>query len=128
MTMVFQNLPLATPLDLARQLNFIPCKAQSRTIFQNETMAVTFFAIAAGERLSTSVPPGEVLAEVLQGKVKIIVDDKALEVNAGQIVILPGGIPHSMLALASFKMLHIVAFDRKPVLDKVDNSSGSNGI
>ena len=83
-------------------------KVASLTLTQQKGVGITLFAIDQGEGLNTHSAPGDALATILDGKVEITIDGKPYVAEAGQAVVMPTGIPHSLKALEPFKMLLVV--------------------
>ena len=100
------DLDRPTPLDdlVAYQVGAVV----SRTIVKKPTGTVTAFAFDQGEGLSEHAAAFDALALVTDGQAEITVDGAAHLVSAGQLLRLPGGKPHALLALTRFKMLLVM--------------------
>lgn len=55
--------------------------------------------------LSTHTAPGDALLQVLDGEALVNIDGKEMTVGAGEVVVMPANIPHSVNAVERFKML-----------------------
>ena len=77
----------------------------SRTFAQNPSLSITLFAFDKGEGVSTHTAPGDALLQVLDGIALVNIDGKELTVGAGEVVVMPANIPHSVNAVERFKML-----------------------
>ncbi len=77
----------------------------SRTFAQNPSLSITLFAFDKGEGVSTHTAPGDALLQVLDGEALVNIDGKELTVGAGEVVVMPANIPHSVNAVERFKML-----------------------
>jgi quercetin dioxygenase-like cupin family protein len=77
----------------------------SRTFAQNPSVSITLFAFDKGEGVSTHTAPGDALLQVLDGKALVNIDGKEMTVGAGEVVVMPANIPHSVNAVERFKML-----------------------
>lgn len=91
--------------NLAEIVAYKPGKVASLALAQRKGVGLTLFAIDKGEGLNTHSAPGDALTTILEGKVEITIDGKPYVAEAGQAVVLPAGIPHSLKALEPFKML-----------------------
>ena len=80
----------------------------SRTLIEKEGGTVTLFAFAEGENISKHTASHEALAQVMEGKVEFIISGDKYQLEAGEMVIMPGGKPHSLRALSSSKMLLVM--------------------
>jgi quercetin dioxygenase-like cupin family protein len=77
----------------------------SRTIIDRKAGTVTLFAFDAGQGLSEHTAPFDALIQVITGVAEAVMSDKALRLNAGEIIILPANKPHAIRAVKRFKML-----------------------
>ena len=97
-----------TPFDLARLTDYQNGSVVSRTLLQEETGTLTVFAFDEGQALSEHTVPFNAFIEVLDGEAEITVGGKPSRVTAGQIILMPGGIPHRVRAVKKFKMMLIM--------------------
>ncbi len=77
----------------------------SKTIIDRETGTVTLFAFDKGQGLSEHTVPFDALVYVLDGRVKITIEDEDFELKAGEAIIMPANKPHAVDAVERFKML-----------------------
>lgn len=77
----------------------------SRTFAQKPGVGITLFAFDQGESVSTHTAPGDAMVQVLDGEALVNIDGKELTVAAGQVVVMPANVPHSVTAVKPFKML-----------------------
>ena len=77
----------------------------SKTIIKNPAGNVTLFAFDSGEGLSEHSSPYQALVQLLDGKAEIIIGGTPYNLQAGQSIILPANIPHSLKANEKFKMM-----------------------
>lgn len=77
----------------------------SKNVLKKDTGNISLFAFDKGETLSTHTAPFDATVQVLDGKAKIIIGESQFYLNAGDSVIMPAGIPHSVEATEKFKML-----------------------
>ena len=80
----------------------------SRTVIDKPVGTVTAFAFDAGEGLSEHTAPYDATVQVLDGEAEINIAGKVQTVNAGEIIIMPANVPHSLRAVKRFKMLLIM--------------------
>ena len=77
----------------------------SKTIIKNPAGNVTLFAFDSGEGLSEHSSPYQALVQLLDGKAEIVIGGAPYNLHAGQSIILPANIPHSLKANEKFKMM-----------------------
>jgi quercetin dioxygenase-like cupin family protein len=77
----------------------------SRIIQQTPSGTFTIFSFDAGQELSEHTSPFNAYINVLDGEGEIILDGVTQTVKTGEIILMPGGIPHAVKAVTPFKML-----------------------
>ena len=80
----------------------------SRVILKTPSGTVTAFAFDAGEGLTEHTTPVDALVHVVEGAASITIAGVTHPVSAGEILRLPGGVPHAVKATTRFKMLLIM--------------------
>ena len=77
----------------------------SRTIIDQKTGTVTFFAFDEGQGLSEHTAPFDALLYLLDGEAEIVISGKAIRLKQGEMVIMPANQPHALKAIRNFKMI-----------------------
>jgi quercetin dioxygenase-like cupin family protein len=77
----------------------------SKTILDKPTGTITLFAFDAGQQLSEHTAPYDAVVQVIDGRGTLVIGGEQVVVSAGEIVIMPGNVPHSVSADERFKML-----------------------
>jgi len=77
----------------------------SRTLIKAKTGSVTVFAFDAGQELSEHTVPHDALVHVVDGEAEISIDGTPHVLKAGDAILMPGGHPHAVRAVARFKMV-----------------------
>lgn len=77
----------------------------SKTILDKAAGTVTLFAFDKGQKLSEHTAPYDALVQILDGQARLTIGGEDVEVSTGQIVIMPGNVPHAVRADEKFKML-----------------------
>lgn len=107
-TSQIKNIPFSEVMNLSALVDYEDGRVVSRTFVQNEWISFTLFAFDQGEGLSTHTAAGDALVHVLDGEASITIGGKGVTVKAGEVVVMPGGVPHSLHANKRFKMLLVV--------------------
>ena len=89
----------------ARLIEYSVDSIVSKTIIDKDAGSITLFAFDKGQGLSEHRSPYDAVIEVIEGKASITIGGKENTVSAGQIIIMPANIPHSVEAKEKFKML-----------------------
>ena len=95
----------ADPQQLSEMTDYQQGSIVSRTLLQNESGTLTVFSFDEGQALSEHTVPFNAFIQILDGQAEITIGDKPCLVNAGEIVLMPGGISHKVRAIKRFKML-----------------------
>ena len=77
----------------------------SKLIVNSKGGNVTLFSFDKGQGLSEHTASLDAIVQVIDGKVKITLDDNLHYLNNGDSIILPANVPHTLDAVESFKML-----------------------
>ncbi len=94
--------------ELANIVDYEKGKVVSLTLCQQKEVGVTLFAIDQDEGLKTHSAPGDAMANILDGQVKITIDGTPHMLEKGQSIVMPANIPHALDAVKPFKMLLVV--------------------
>lgn len=77
----------------------------SKTIIDKTAGTITLFAFDKGQKLSEHTAPYDAVVQVIDGSCQLSIDGQPKKVTAGEIIIMPGNVPHSVAATDKFKML-----------------------
>ncbi|OQA00256.1 MAG: Cupin domain protein [Planctomycetes bacterium ADurb.Bin401] len=105
--MVLQSC-LANAVNLANLVEYAKDSVVSKTIIDKSVGTVTLFAFDAGQGLSEHQAPYDALVQIVDGSAVLTIGGKDVNAKAGEIVIMPANIPHSVQAKEKFKMLLIM--------------------
>ncbi|MBP7275225.1 MAG: cupin domain-containing protein [Kiritimatiellae bacterium] len=95
-------------LSLAAMTDYAEGSVVSRTILDRKVGTLTLFAFAQGQGLSEHTAPYDATVQVLEGEGEFTVGGEPRVIRAGEALIMPAGVPHSVRALQPFKMLLIM--------------------
>lgn len=106
-----KNIDFEKVLDMSSLVVYQQGQIVSRTLVQNKAVSITLFAFDAGEEISSHESSGDALVYILDGCASVTVGDSTHNLQAGQSIVMPAGIPHAVMAAqARFKMLLVVVF------------------
>lgn len=94
-----------TVLDAGELVSYQDGAVVSREIVKCAAGTVSVFAFDEGEGLSEHTAPFDALVHVIDGALEVTIAGNPLRLEAGQMVIMPAGKPHSLKALGRFKMV-----------------------
>ncbi len=80
----------------------------SRTLYKEASGTLTLFAFDAGQQLSEHTAPFDAFVQVLEGAVRLTIGGETVAAKAGEMVLMPVGVPHAVAADERFKMLLIM--------------------
>jgi len=96
---------VAQPQNLEGLVEYAQDSIVSKTILDKPVGTITLFAFDEGQKLSEHTAPYDAVVQVLDGRGQLTIGGTPVTVAAGQIVIMPGNVPHSVTADERFKML-----------------------
>ena len=96
---------VATPAGLNGLVEYASDSIVSKTIVDKRAGTITLFAFDAGQKLSEHTAPYDAVVQVIDGAGQVTIGGEAVTVPAGQIIIMPANVPHSVAAEQRFKML-----------------------
>ena len=80
----------------------------SRTLMDSDRGTVTLFAFDRGEGLSEHTAPFDAMVHVLEGRAEVTISGTPHVLEAGEIIVMPAGEPHSLRALERYKMMLVM--------------------
>ena len=95
----------AQVLRLIELVAYQPGAVVSHQISKSEAGNVTLFAFDSGQELSEHTAPFDALVHILEGTAQVRIAAQPFELRAGDMILMPAGVPHSLSALSRFKML-----------------------
>ena len=107
---MYKNIEKEKIVELKKLVEYQEGQVISKTLVQNELVSVTIFSFDKNEEISTHAAGGDAMVTVLEGKGKFTISGEDYYLEAGQTIIMPKDIPHSVFGEEKFKMLLIVSF------------------
>lgn len=105
-----KNIPHETQVRFADLVNVVPGQIVSRTLAQNKALSLTLFAFDKGEEIGTHGSSGDAMVTVLEGTGQFTIGGTPHIVKAGETLVMPATIPHSVFAPEPFKWILTVVF------------------
>ncbi|HSQ56437.1 MAG TPA: cupin domain-containing protein [Gemmata sp.] len=99
--------PHAKPGELVdvRPLGSALASAQTKTLVRAERVEVIRLVVPAGKDIHEHRAKGEIIVQGLEGKVAFITSGKTQYLEAGQLLYLPTGEPHSVKGIENASLL-----------------------
>ncbi len=107
---MYKNIEKQARLELKDLVDYQPGQVVSRTLVQNEHVSMTIFSFDKGEEISTHASGGDAMVTVLEGTGRFTVGGEVFLLGAGETLIMPKDIPHSVCGEERFKMQLTVSF------------------
>jgi quercetin dioxygenase-like cupin family protein len=102
---LIKNIAFSKALILADEIEYKDGQVISKTISQQPNFNMTLFSLSKGEEISTHTTSGDALVQILDGEAEITIGGQVINVKAGESIIMPSDVPHSLEARKNFKML-----------------------
>ncbi|MDW7709200.1 MAG: cupin domain-containing protein [Deferrisomatales bacterium] len=100
--------PKGQAIPLAEHVPYADGSVVSKTLLDKKAGTLTLFSFDAGQGLSEHTAPFDACVEILDGEALITIGGQEVRARAGDLVIMPAGVPHSLRAEKRFKMLLIM--------------------
>jgi quercetin dioxygenase-like cupin family protein len=110
---LIKNIPFSEVVDIKGMVDYEEGRVVSRTLASKSNINITLFAFDKNEEISAHTSPGDAMVQILDGEALINIDGKKIPAVAGQVVVMPANVPHSVAAVTQFKMLLTVV--KQPV-------------
>jgi quercetin dioxygenase-like cupin family protein len=96
------------PIPMADFVAYADGSVVSKTLLDKTAGTLTLFSFDQGQGLSEHTSPYDATVLVVDGEATLVIGGKPLLAKAGELVIMPAGVPHSLRADTRFKMLLIM--------------------
>lgn len=96
------------PINLIEYIQYSEGSVVSKTVVDRKPGTLTLFAFDAGQGLSEHSAPFDAIVQALDGEAEIVVGGEKKNVAAGQLIVMPANVPHSLRAVGRFKMMLIM--------------------
>ena len=100
-----RKLPASEVIDLVGLVEYVEGSIVSRTIAENDAGTLTVFAFDAGQGLSEHTAPFDAIVQIIDGEAELRIGGQSVRARAGQVVLMPANVPHSVTAAQRFKMV-----------------------
>ena len=110
---LIKNIPFSEAVDIKGMVDYEEGRVVSRTLASKSNINITLFAFDKEEKISAHTTPGDAMVQILDGEALINIDGKKIPAVAGQVVVMPANVPHSVTAVTQFKMILTVV--KQPV-------------
>jgi quercetin dioxygenase-like cupin family protein len=104
---VLENCP-AKPARLTEMIDYADGSIVSKTLIDKSVGTITLFAFDRGQKLSEHTAPYDAVVQILDGSADITIGGKPETICAGQLIVMPANIPHTVAAKEKFKMMLIM--------------------
>jgi quercetin dioxygenase-like cupin family protein len=94
--------------DLKEMLIYQPGSVVSKVLLKKNTGNITLFAFDKGEGLSEHTAPFDAFVQIIDGNAEVTISGNIYKLAAGNSIIMPADQPHSLKALAQFKMILVM--------------------
>ena len=103
----FKHLP-EEPQALADLIQIRPGRVVSMSLTRSECCQMMIMAVSQGEEVTSEEYPGDTLYYVLEGVMPLYRGQERRDLTAGQIAVVPRGVPHAIGGAGDFKLLQMI--------------------
>lgn len=94
--------------QLVDVVDYVPGSVVIRSIMQKKTGTVSISSFDTGEELAAKRSPFDHLIQVIDGTVEVIIDEQSIQLETGEIMIVPAHSMNKLKANKRFKILSTV--------------------
>jgi quercetin dioxygenase-like cupin family protein len=99
---------IGTAFSINEQVSYQSGAVVSKTLLDKKIGTLTLFAFDAGQGLSEHTAPFDAVVQIIDGTASVTIDSTLHQVQAGEMIIMPANLPHSLKAEVPFKMLLVM--------------------
>lgn len=92
-------------IDLKNSVDYQKNSIVSQTIINKGNNSITLFAFDEGEEIAGHSAPVDAIVQAIEGEVEITISGEKFNLKEGDVIIMPAGEPHALLAKTKFKMM-----------------------
>ena len=107
-----KNIDKGKKIKLVDYLDYVDGGIANIDLVSKDDFRLVIMAFDAGEGLKPHKAPVDALVLALEGKAKLLVGDKEIEIEAGEQLVFPANVIHNVTAITKFKMLLILSIDK----------------
>lgn len=107
-----KNIDKGKKIKLVDYLDYVDGGIANIDLVSKEGFKLVILAFDAGEGLKPHKAPGDALVIALEGKAKLLVGDKEIEIESGEQIVFPANVIHNVTAITRFKMLLVLSIDK----------------
>lgn len=107
-----KNIDKGKKIKLVDYLDYVDGGIANIDLVSKDGFRLVLMAFDAGEGLKPHKAPGDALVIALEGKAKLLVGDKEIEIESGEQIVFPANVIHNVTAITRFKMLLILSIDK----------------
>lgn len=107
-----KNIDKGKKIKLVDCLDYVDGGIANIDLVSKDGFKLILMAFDAGEGLKPHKAPGDALVVALEGKAKLLVGDKEIEIESGEQIVFPENVIHNVTAITRFKMLLILSVDK----------------
>lgn len=106
-----KNIDKGKKIKLVDYLDYVDGGIANIDLVSKDRFRLVLMAFDAGEGLKPHKAPGDALVIALEGKAKLLVGDKEIEIESGEQIVFPENVTHNVTAITRFKMMLILSID-----------------
>lgn len=107
-----KNIDKGKKIKLVDYLDYVDGGIANIDLASKDGFKLILMAFEAGEGLKPHKAPGDALVMALEGKAKLLVGDKEVEIESGEQIVFPENVIHNVTAITRFKMMLILSIDK----------------
>lgn len=91
--------------DMNKMIEYSKGGVVSKQVLKTGAGNITLFSFDKAQGLSEHSAPFDAFVQIIEGKAEILINKEPFLLRAGESIIMPANVPHSLKAVEKFKML-----------------------
>jgi quercetin dioxygenase-like cupin family protein len=100
-----KKVPVRQVVRLSELIEYESHKISSISLVQKKDLIINLFASDMDEEMGGHANTGDAMVHILEGTAEITIGDESFTLEAGQSIIMPANVQHSLKAVKAYKML-----------------------
>ena len=92
---------------LADEPDFVPIEGYRAKLIHTESMTVAHWTIDAAGELPEHSHPQEQILNMMEGDFELILDGTPIRLQAGDVLVIPGNVPHAGKAITDCRIIDV---------------------
>ena len=105
---LIKNIAIGEAIDFGSLVSVRDGQIETKTLAQKKGVGLTALAFGKGEGVGPHTANGDAFVYMHEGVAEVTIGDEVTELKAGQVAVMPAGVPHKVIGKEDMKMILVV--------------------